>query len=235
MATWEFWSNKSLRPKLSYQGILVFSDLLFGGAGPAAFPPYLIKSFGRPGYSSLETVKAEYQLPNGDYSQVFYPTQGFETKPVNITLVDANLDSNSTPDTAAHIFNALTVMGKTWRYESDASISAEGAFKRNIADSLLAYIKGHPQMISMLELDTGGNITGTWTLHKPLLTSVDFSTISYDSNDISTISLSFNYKNFDFDTGVNGWGNEDLLQKIRTGVAAPAPVFSSCEGFPEDN
>ena len=237
--SWPFWSNKNIRPKRNYQGILLFGDLLFGGLDEAPFPPFLIKSFSRPGYSALETVKGEYQLKTGDFAQVFYPTQGYTTNDLNIELVDAtvpNPTGGGGPDVTAHIYNILTIMGKTWTYEQQANISSEAQRLPAVINNITAYMRGYPPFITLLELDDAGKVTGTWRVHNPLLKTVDFSDIDYGREDLNSVKLSFVYKNFEF---THKWGSQDLAAKWNAASRAYAYSYAAtntgitCDGVPQ--
>lgn len=233
MPSWSFWNNKNLRPKLNFQGILLFSDLVFGGTDSTPFPPFLIKSFSRPSYGTLENEKAEYQLKTGDFAQVYYPTQGFTTNAIEVEIADVTTGDGKTLDSAAHFYNALTIMGKTWTYEKDAMISSEASRQPSVVNNITTYMRGYPSFITILELNDSGKAAGSWTIHKPLLSKMDFSGFSYEGGaSINSISLSFEYKNFEFS---HTWGEKDLAAKWAAAKNATAYPYGSTMGGTTDH
>ena len=128
-------------------------------------------------------------------------------------------------DTTAHIYNALTIMGKTWTYEKDAMISFEGFRQPSVINNMTTYMRGYPSFITILELDPAGKATGTWTIHKPLLKKVDFSKFSYEgAATVNTIGLSFDYKTFEFS---HTWGERDLAARWNAAKNASAFAYGS--------
>ena len=208
---WQFWSNSNVRPKRAFEAILLFSDLMFGGAGINNFPPYLVKNFTRPGYTKIDTQIGEYQLKSGDYAKIDYPTQGFQTKDLKVTLMDVNIFGSQGADTAGHIQAALAMMQKTWTFEEAALGVEEGAVSKGYTRFIDDYIEGSPQIITILELDGHGGANGEWNIYKPVLTRVDFSDVNYDSSKLATIDLTFAYKNFKF---TQGWSERDLERRL---------------------
>jgi len=213
--TWQFWSSPHTRPKRVYEGLLLFSDLMFGGEGVDSFPPFIVKRFSRPGYSDIKTKEAQYQLRTGDFAKIDYPTQGFRTNPLRIELVDVNVfGSTQGPDTAGHINAGLAMMQKTWHFEDEAAAQEEGAASKAYNLFINGYIQGNPKIITILELNGQGgigSITGTWNVIRPVLTRVNFSEINYDSQGFGTVSLDFDYKNFYFE---QGWSNTQLDRRL---------------------
>jgi len=214
--TWQFWSNSDVRPKRTYEAILLFSDLMFGGASNA-FPPYMVKSFSRPGYRTIDSQVGEYQLRSGDYAKIDYPTQGFQTDPLEVTLMDVNVLGSEGADTTGHINAALSMMQKTWTFEEAAMGQIEGAINSSYQRFIDGYIEGSPQIITILELDGRGGASGEWSIYKPILVKAGFSGVSYDRNDLATITLSFEYKNFKF---TQGWSQKELEERLRAAANA---------------
>ena len=214
--SWQFWNSGEIRPKRTFEGLLLFGDLMFGGDSVNGLPPFLVKSFSRPGYNKLGTSRAEYQLRSGDYAQVHYPTQEFTTDRLDVELVDANVFGSQGPDMAAHIHTALAMMQKTWFFEEAAAAQEEGAVNEEYEGFVNAFIEGNPKIITILELDANGGMLGEWTVYRPVLTGATFSQISQASSGFGDIRLSFDYKNFKYD---QGWGNRELESRIRTAAA----------------
>jgi hypothetical protein len=221
--TWQFWSTPQLRPKRVFEGVLLFSDLMFGGEGFDSFPPYLVKSFSRPGYNRIETAPAEYQLRSGDFAKIDYPTQAFTTSPLRVTLVDVNVGGLSGADSAGHVSTALGMMQKTWNFESVAGATEEGKASKTYDSFIQGYVGGNPKIITILELDGKGGYLGEWNMFRPVLTSATFSDINYDRAELATIDLRFEYKNFNFETP---WSKRELRRRLKTAASERSRYLS---------
>jgi len=212
--SWTFWSNPVLRPKRVFEAVLLFGDLMFGGEGLSAFPPFLVQSFTRPSYYQIDYNTSEYQLRSGDYAKIDYPTQGFRLNSLDVTLLDVNLGGTQGPDTAAHINTALEMMQKTYTFESTAMAHEEGSTSATYDSFINGYVTGNPQIIGLYELSANGNMIGEWRIHKPILTSATFSDIRQGSDGFGSIRLSFEYKNFEYSQGAGGWGKRQRESRL---------------------
>ena len=205
--SFQFWSSNEARPKRVFEAILIFPDLIFGGDGLQNVEPYLVTSFSRPGYSQIETVSSEYQLESGDFSKIEYPTGGYRTTPLNVTLIDV-VNHNKGANTAAAVHTSLTLQGKTSRYEKEMLDQRNDGKKapKKIQEAW----KENPKMFSIIEFDNKGQTVGEWSIEKPVLTAATFSEINYKSSGFGTINLSFVYKNFSYDSS---WGEKLLANR----------------------
>jgi len=206
--SFQFWSSNEARPKRVFEAMLIFPDLIFGGDGLQNIEPYLITSFSRPGYSQIDTVTSEYQLESGDFSKIEYPTGGYRTSPLTVTLIDV-VNHNMGANTAAAVHTSLTLQGKTSEYERrmiDKRNDGKG-FPQPIQQAW----KENPERFSIIEFDNKGQTVGEWKIEKPVLTSTTFSEVNYKSTGFATINMSFAYKNFSYDST---WG--DRLLDTRT-------------------
>jgi len=189
---------------------------MFGGEGFNSFPPFIVKNFSRPGYNRIETAPAEYQLRSGDFAKIDYPTQAFTTSPLRVTLVDVNVRGQSGPDTAGHIATSLGMMQKTWNFESAARAHEEGKASKIYDLFIQGYVEGNPKIITIIELDGKGGSLGIWNMFSPVLTSATFSDINYDRNDLGSIDLRFEYKNFNYESA---WGRRELDRRLKAASA----------------
>jgi hypothetical protein len=222
--SWQFWSNPSVRPKRTFEGMLLFGDVIFGGAGANSFPPFMVKSFSRPGYTEISTQAGEYQLRTGDFARIDYPTQGFATKDLNITLADVNILGPEGADTAGHVNTSLTMMQKTWTYEEVAMGTEEGSENDAYQRFIDGYIAGNPQIITILELDGNGGVNGEWSIYKPVLSAVKFSDFNYETEQLASIDLTFKYKNFKF---TQGWSEKELDMRLNAASKERQQVISN--------
>ena len=209
---WQFWSDPALRPKRVFEAVLLFGDLMFGGEGLNAFPPFIVKSFSRPSFYNIEYDTGEYQLRSGDYAKIDYPTQGFRLNPLTVTLIDVNVGGRQGADTTAHVNTALEMMQKTWAFETTAMAHEEGAANKTYDAFINGYVNGNPKIITIYELGANGEMIGEWRIFQPILTSVTFSDIRQGSDGFGDIRLSFEYKNFEF---LHGWGKRERDSRLR--------------------
>jgi len=216
-AGWQFWSNPQVRPKRSFEALLLFGDLIFGGEGIDGMPPFIVKAFSRPGFSRIETQNAKYQLRSGDFAQIDYPTGVVQYKPLTVTLADVNISGKGGPDTAGHITSALSMMQKTWKYEEAAMAQEEGASNVVYERFINAYVQANPEIVTILELDGKGGTNGEWSIYKPVLTGVEFSEINYDTSQFGTVRLTFAYKNFKFG---QRWAERQLDKRLTAAEAS---------------
>jgi hypothetical protein len=225
--SWQFWSSPLTRPKRVYEGLLLFSDLMFGGEGINSFPPFLVKRFSRPGYTRIQTKTAKYQLRSGDFAKIDYPTQEFTTDSLRVELIDVNVfGSKQGPDTAGHINAALGMMQKTWYFEDEAAAHEEGSPSKTYDLFINGYIQGNPKIITILELSGKPGIEGilgTWNFIRPILTRATFSDISYEGQTFGTVDLDFEYKNFYFE---QGWSNTQLDSRLKAAAAEQSTLIA---------
>jgi len=204
----QFWSSNEARPKRVFEAILIFPDLIFGGDGLQNLEPYLVTNFSRPGYSSIETITGEYQMQTGDFAKIEYPTQGFKTNPLKVTLLDV-VNHNKGANTAAAIHTSLVLQGKCDEYEEKMKGKFEGTQE---ASPLQKAWTENPARFNILEFDNKGQTVGEWIIEKPVLTSVNFSEINYKGSGFGTIDLTFNYKNFSYRSS---WGDKLLSNRTK--------------------
>ena len=230
----QFWSSTEVRPKRIYEAILIFPDLIFGGDGLQNIEPYLIRSFDRPGYSRIETTTAEYQLETGDFQRIEYPTQGYNTKPLKVTLIDV-VNHNKGANTAAAIQASLTLQGKTAQYYKKMSSIKQDGFAK--PEKIQMAMKDNPSRFNIIEFDNKGQSVGQWIIERPVLTSVNFSSINYQGSGIGTIDLGFNYQDFSYEST---WGDkllESRLERVGLSDKAKKPISTilgnAAKGFAE--
>jgi len=217
----QFWSSNEARPKRIYEAILIFPDLIFGGDGLQNIEPYLVRSFDRPGYSRIETITAEYQLETGDFQRIEYPTQGYNTKPLKVTLIDV-VNHNKGANTAAAIQASLTLQGKTAQYYKKMSSIKQDGFAK--PEKIQMAMKDNPPRFNIIEFDNKGQSVGQWIIERPVLTSVNFSSINYQGSGFGTIDLGFNYQDFSYEST---WGDkllESRLERVGLSDKAKKPI-----------
>ena len=206
----QFWSNPDARPKRAYEAIMIFPDLIFGGDGMQNIEPYLVVSFSRPGYSRIETVTGEYQLKSGDFAKVEYPTNGYQTNPLKVTLIDV-INHDNGANTAAAVQTSLTLQGKTSEFEEEINGKTHWDLV-NDPPKILSAFNENPRRFHIIELNSKGKKAGEWAIDRPVLSSVDFSEINYKSTNFGTINLTFQYKNFSY---ISDFGDRLLTNRLK--------------------
>ncbi len=102
---------------------------------------------------------------------------------VNLTLVDP-----VSPDAAKQTLEIMSLAGYVFPESGYVDASALAMNTINKAKAVAAV--GEFQII---QIDADGNAVETWTLHNPFFTAVNFSELSYDSDDLSEIQLTVMY------------------------------------------
>jgi len=220
----QFWSSNEARPKRAFEAILVFPDLIFGGDGLQNVEPYLVRNFDRPGYSRIETVTAEYQLESGDFQKIEYPTNAYATNAMRVTLIDV-VNHNKGANTAAAIQASLTLQGKTSQYtDKMVNVKQDGFAK---PQKIQMAMRNNPKQFNIIEFDNKGETVGQWIIHRPVLSSVNFSAINYQGSGFSTIDLNFNYQDFEYSST---WGDKVLEARLEKAGQEPYQPITKAFG-----
>jgi hypothetical protein len=208
--SFQFWASNEARPKRAFEAILVFPDLIFGGDGMQNIEPFLVSRFSRPGYSQIDTDTAEYQLGTGDFAKIEYPTGGYRTSALNITLLDV-VNHNKGANTAAAVNASLIMQGKTSKYQEMVSGEKNQIDGIKEAQNFQKAWTEYPKNFVIIEFDNKGQTVGEWRIRHPILTSVTFSEINYRGSGFSTIDLSFSYQDFHYNSS---WGEKLLSNRL---------------------
>ena len=99
---------------------------------------------------------------------------------VSVTLVDP-----SDPDAAAEIFKILSAAGYGTPKKPGDQSTLETVGKRDMA----AAIDG----VIITQLDSSGNAQEIWTLNNPIIKTIGLGDLSYESEELSTIEITFAY------------------------------------------
>jgi len=102
---------------------------------------------------------------------------------INLTLVDP-----VSPDAAKQTLEIMSQAGYVFPesgYVNGSPLAMNTMNKAKAVDALGTF--------QIIQLDSVGTAVETWTLHNPFFTSVAFSDLSYDSDDLSDIALTVMY------------------------------------------
>lgn len=159
-----FWSDKSVEPKRKFRWLLYWTGV----------PQFVIKSVKKPSYSVATTP---HQFLNYEFN---YPGR-VTWEDIQITLVDP-VQPDSTKSLYKILENSGYVIPSNYQEAAAATISKEG-----MVDALGTEIK-------LSQLDAAGNqFIETWIVKNPLITSVDFDTLDYSSDELLNITVNIKY------------------------------------------
>ncbi len=159
-----FWSDKSVEPKRKFRWLLYWTGV----------PQFVIKSVKKPSYTVATTP---HQFLNYEFN---YPGR-VTWEDIQITLVDP-VQPDSTKSLYKILENSGYVIPSNYQEAAAATISKEG-----MVDALGTEIK-------LSQLDAAGNqFIETWIVKNPLITSVDFDTLDYSSDELLNITVNIKY------------------------------------------
>ena len=159
-----FWSDKSVEPKRKFRWLLYWTGV----------PQFVIKSVKKPSYTVATTP---HQFLNYEFN---YPGR-VTWEDIQITLVDP-VQPDSTKSLYKILENSGYVIPSNYQEAAAATISKEG-----MIDALGTEIK-------LSQLDAAGNqFIETWIVKNPLITSVDFDTLDYSSDELLNITVNIKY------------------------------------------
>lgn len=178
-----FWTNISTDPKRSFR----YRFLLGGTENGNTLQEYTIK----------DVKKPTFQMEGGP--QVKYIQHTFKYpgrvmwQAVTFSVVDPGAADE---DASVALMNILADSG----YSKPADdTSARTSISKAKASGLAGI--GSPRI---LEIDSEGIETTSWTLHNAFLTNVDFGNLSYDTDEVVTYQVTLEYDYATIGTKLNG-------------------------------
>jgi hypothetical protein len=161
-----FWTDATLQdPKRAYRFLVTLGNMTNGAQ-------WYAKSATKPSFTVGET---EHKFLNHTF---YYPT-GTTWDPVTVTLVDP-----LQPDAANQVLAILVASGY------DPSKLSQGEYGTTTSKDAATDALG---VCIIKQIDHLGDAVETWTLWNAFITAAKFSELSYDSDDMSTIELTFRY------------------------------------------
>lgn len=159
-----FWNKATLEPKRKFRWLLYWTGV----------PQFIIKSVKKPSYSVATT---QHQYLNYEF---YYPGR-VTWQDITITLVDP-----VQPDSTASLYRMLENSGYVIPSKYEQGIA------RTVSKSQMVSALGNE--IALVQLDSGGtNEIEKWIIKNPLITSVDFDTVDYSSDEMLNISVTIKY------------------------------------------
>ena len=176
-----FWSEKGVEPKRSFRWLLYWSGV----------PQFIVKSVKKPSFAVAMT---KHQFLNYEFN---YPGR-VTWNPIDITIVDP-----VTPDSTKSLYAVLERSGYVIPSEY-LQASATTISKEKMVDALGGEIK-------LAQLDHTGKVElEKWVIKNPLITSADFGTLDYGSDEMLNIAVNITY---DF-AYIDGRGPQKIANNV---------------------
>ena len=183
-----FWNERTVEPKRKFRWLLYWSGV----------PQFVIKSVKKPAYQVATTA---HQFLNYEFN---YPGR-VTWQDVQITLVDP-VNPDSTKSLYKILENSGYVIPHNYSQAAAATIS-----KKGMVEALGTEIK-----LSQLDAD-GTQPIETWIIKNPLITSAEFDTLDYSTDELLNITVTIKY---DYAT------IENLQQGRITGTTTPTGLWT---------
>jgi len=158
-----FWNQPGVEPKRSFRWLLYLSGM----------PQFIVTKVKKPGFSVGNTP---HNFLNYEFK---YPGR-VTWAPINFTIVDP-VSPDSTGSLYAILKNAGYRIPPEYNEAGPSTIS-----KKGMVESLGTQIK-------LSQLNQDGAPIETWTIHNPLITSVDFGDLDYSNEGLVNIAVNLNY------------------------------------------
>jgi len=167
-----YWADQGIQPKRQYKWILQFSEL--GGAVTAPLPQWVVKTVSKPSFTIGE---ASHSFIN----HTFHFPGKLTWSAIDLTMVDP-----ITPNASDALIRAIKASG--YEYPGDNNAASAGvSFSKAAATSTLGEVK-------LIQL--GNKLTEKieeWTLKNAWIKDVNFGSLSYDTEELTTISMTLRY------------------------------------------
>lgn len=181
-----FWNLATSEPRRAHRFLLTLPNLASADSDHM-YQQYLAKTAGKPAYSISAT---EHKFLGNTYH---YP--GIVTwAPVSVSIVNA-----VSPDGNLILMDALAGSGYM-APDAQAQVFTQpgvGAKTVNKADAVRTI-----GSVVIDELNGVGGIIGTWTLQNSFITDAKFGDLTYDSDDLLNIDITFRYDWAEYTTNV---------------------------------
>lgn len=176
-----FWNDRNLEPKRNFRWILKVDGI----------PYYYIKEVNRPSY---EVSVAEHKYIN----HTFYFPGRVTYNEVSFKLVDA-----ASPDAAETLRQMLFAGG--YRLPTNSEVATQSITKQGgvtaLGDVQIVMMGGGGVIGSNADTPTSnnpnthtaGDALEYWTLHNAFITNIEFSQLTYESDDLADVTVKLRY------------------------------------------
>ena len=161
-----FWTQPNVEPKRKFRWLLEFANT----------PKFIVKSVTKPSF--------QIQTTQHQFLQHTFKFPGRVTwQAINMTIVDP-----VEPDATASLFGILKNAGYVIPSEISAGPGYETISKVKMVSSL-----GNRCLIHQISAEDSTQITETWALVNPQITSVNFDGLDYSSDEALNIQIGLEY------------------------------------------
>jgi hypothetical protein len=168
-----FWNQASLEPKRQFRWLLYISGM----------PQFIVKTAKKPSFTVNES---SHDFLNYKF---YYPGR-VTWNTVDVTIVDP-----VQPDSTASLMKIIQTAG----YVFPSDFMTEGNRSAPATISKKAFVDAMGGQIQLVQIgantgaQAGQNEIERWTLNNPWLTSVDFGTLDYSSDELVNLSMTIRY------------------------------------------
>ena len=180
-----FWNQKSIEPKQKFRFVVKIGEEIL----------YNVKSVTKPIFT---TETRSYTLLNHRFK---YP--GIATwEPISITFVDGVVDAPTRLAPGGEFESVLNdmIQGTAYRAPNNTSgpILSAPTKASTITKSFFNVMNGSDSNLSIGQIvieqqDANGNFRDSWTIHGPIITSISFGDLAYESDDLVEYKMDIEY------------------------------------------
>jgi hypothetical protein len=170
-----FWTDPTLEPKRAYKFILSVP----GGTNTNGIREFLVKTVDKPKFQVAST-------PHSFLNHTFYYPGRTTWQTINATVVDTLDPSLNATQEIMHI---LEESGYDLPTVPGAPPAGFGTVSKDKA------VNAALGLIKIRTINAAGNPVEEWNLNNAFLTNADFGNLSYDSDDLSVVTLTIQYDN----------------------------------------
>jgi hypothetical protein len=162
-----FWDMTTVEPKRSFKWLLHFNGM----------PQFVAKAVTKP---SFQITTTQHQFLQHQFN---FPGK-VTWQPINITIVDP-----IQPDSAQSLYNIISRAG----YVLPDNVNGSDPGKRTISKQAMVESLGSRIQIDQIGPKGAADVKERWHLNNPLITSVTFGDLSYESDTILNITIGITY------------------------------------------
>ena len=169
-----YWADQGIQPKRQYKWILQFSEL-GSQTGLMSLPQWIVKTASKPSFTI------------GDSSHSFINHTFHFPGKLTWSAVDVTMVDPISPNASEALMEAIRASGYAYPNENQGNESAGVSFSKEAAVGTLGEVK-------LIQLgNTMAERIEEWVLHNAWIKDVNFGSLSYDTEELTNISLTLRY------------------------------------------
>jgi hypothetical protein len=162
-----FWSQAATEPKRKFRWLLYFGGM----------PQFIAKTVTKP---SFNVGASQHQFLQHKFN---YPGR-VEWQPITMTLVDP-----VNPDATQSLYNILGASG----YVLPTDVNGGPSGMETISKEKMVAALGNRIQIDQIGPDGASQIIESWIINNPIITSVNFDSLDYGTDEMLNISIGVSY------------------------------------------